>query len=330
LYRFGEGALKESRIEQSSSEIRDRIPTDADLNILLPRVKDELDKVRRQEQLSWEQWILLFAFQDYSDSNSLSAYKRIVPPADRYWADPFVLSTDGAYWIFFEEYMLNSGKGHISAMPIQPDGTVGAPTKVLEQPYHLSYPCVFDLNGTFYMVPETKQNRTIELYECVSFPDQWKLRRFLLDGIQAVDATVFRHREKWWMFVNVVDNKSMTAPWDELCIFSSDDPITGEWTPHQRNPVVCDVRRARPSGLPFERNGVLYRPGQDCSRCYGHGIRLHEVVTLTPDQYDEREVASIEPDWTAELIGVHTLNSIAGLSVADALIRRPRISNERN
>jgi len=173
-------------------------------------------------------------------------------------------------------------------------------------------------------VPESKQNRTVELYECVSFPDQWKLRRVLLEKIQAVDATIFRYQERWWIFANVADNRSTTAAWDEMCAFFTDNLLDGEWRQHARNPIVCDVRRARPAGRVFESNGALYRPGQDCSRCYGYGLRVNEILTLTADDYKEREVNFLEPTWALDVIGVHTLNFAQNLSVADALIRRPR------
>lgn len=333
LYRLGETAFwnelnANKRPEVTPISLRDRqtTPTKTAIKRLLPQLQKDATTVAHQKQVSWEQWILLFTFeQDDGPSRRLSRYKRLSPPADRYWADPFPILKDGCYWVFFEEYMLSHEKGWIAALKIDRSGTIGAPQKVLERPYHVSYPCILELNGTWYMVPETKQNRTVELYECVSFPDQWKFCRVLLDEIQAVDPTVFRYDDKWWMFVNVSDNRSLTAAWDELCVFFTDDLLHGEWRPHARNPVVSDVRRARPAGALFKNNGILYRPGQDCSRCYGYGIRLHAVSTLTADGYQEHEVAFIEPSWARDLIGVHTLNFAPGLSVADALIRRPRV-----
>jgi hypothetical protein len=38
-----------------------------------------------------------------------------------------------------------------------------------------------------------------------------------------------------------------------------------EWTAHPMNPVVSDVRCARPAGRTFEHDGVLVSPGQDSS-----------------------------------------------------------------
>ena len=40
---------------------------------------------------------------------------------------------------------------------------------------------------------------------------------------------------------------------------------------------------------------------------YGYGIKLNEIVTLTENDYSEREIAFIEPKWDKKLKGVHTL-----------------------
>ncbi len=330
LHRFGEGAFLE-RVREENRHLRFYShplyapPTPEDIAVLSPRLKERFEQVARQKQASWEQWILLYDLDGGGPSTSLWKYKRIVPPEDRYWADPFPVFHAGRYWVFIEEYVRAAAKGHISVVPIEGDGTCGPPIRALELPYHASYPCIFAHEGVWYMVPETRQNHRVELYECVSFPDQWKLRRVLLPDVDAVDPTLFCSRGRWWMFANVVENKSITAAWDELFVFYTDDPIDGEWTPHARNPVVADVRRARPAGRLFDHNGIIYRPGQDCSRGYGYGIRLHEVLTLTEDEYREREVDAIEPLWAPDLRGVHTLNFVHGLSVADALMCRPRV-----
>jgi hypothetical protein len=334
LHRFGERAFFEKVKEKNRhlgfySHPPYNTPTQSELNLLLPRLQQRSEELARQQKSSWEQWILLYDLKEAGPSTSgpstsLWRYKRIVPPQDRYWADPFPVLQDGRYWIFIEEYLLDAAKGHISVFAMDCNGKYEAPTRVLERPYHLSYPFIFRYQGSWYMIPETKQNRSVELYESVSFPDQWKLRRVLLDGVEAVDPTLFAYRGKWWLFANMVENKSATSTWDELFVFHTDDPIEGVWKSHARNPIVSDVRRARPAGRLFVHNGIIYRPGQDCSRCYGYGIRLHEILTLTEEEYREKEVCAIEPLWAPDLLGVHTLNFEQELSVADALTLRRR------
>ena len=45
---------------------------------------------------------------------------------------------------------------------------------VLDEPFHLSYPYVFEFEGEHYMVPESHQDRSLRLYRAVDFPTRWE------------------------------------------------------------------------------------------------------------------------------------------------------------
>ena len=68
----------------------------------------------------------------------------------RFYADPFVLRYDGAFHVFVEEYPYSTGKGVVSWLTIDDAGKASAPRIVLERPYHLSYPFVFEHGGQVY------------------------------------------------------------------------------------------------------------------------------------------------------------------------------------
>ena len=44
------------------------------------------------------------------------------------------------------------------------------PVKILSEDYHLSYPCITDVNGTLYMTVESAAAHKVTLYECEKFP----------------------------------------------------------------------------------------------------------------------------------------------------------------
>jgi hypothetical protein len=169
------------------------------------------------------------------------------------------------------------------------------------------------------MIPETAANKTIEVYACESFPNQWKLETVLFDGIAARDVTLFEVDGLWWMFVAIADTDSS----DELFVYYSETPF-GPWKPHQQNPVKSDVRNSRPAGRPFYWKGDLYRPAQDSSRGYGYGMRINRIVRLTPSEYIEEEVSQVLPQWRKDLRGTHTLNICDDLTVIDCLVQRRR------
>ena len=103
---------------------------------------------------------------------------------------------------------------------------------------------------------------------------------------------------------------------DELYLFFADAP-EGEWQPHPRNPVVSDVRRARPAGRVFARDGELIRPSQDCSIRYGGAVMFNRIVQLTPTDYAEVPAGRMGPGWLRGGLGTHTFNSDSEYEVVD-------------
>ena len=279
--------------------------------------------VRRaaEKALKLETWSIAFRFGSEEDWNgSLDGWSRLDPPAGWFWADPFPIERDGRYWIFFEELPRGAARAHISVIEVRRDGTTWGPVKVLERPYHLSYPFLVEEDGDLFMIPETADNRTVEIYRCTSFPTKWELERTLLSNVRCADATFHREGGRWWMFANAAAPGAEIN--DELHLFSA-ETLLGEWRPHRRNPVKSDVRSARPAGRLFRRGDGLYRPGQICTPLYGAGIALHRVTRLTADEFVEEEAARIMPR-DARTLGIHTFNRAGDLTVADAFERRPR------
>ncbi len=103
------------------------------------------------------------------------------------------------------------------------DGRFTEPKAVIRRPYHLSYPFIFEWHGDDYLIPESASNRTIELYRCVRFPDEWEFQHCLMEGISAYDATLVEHQGRWWMFA-AVKAREGASTWDELCIFHARVP----------------------------------------------------------------------------------------------------------
>jgi hypothetical protein len=116
---------------------------------------------------------------------------------------------------------------------------------------------------------------------------------------------------------------------DELFLFRSDDLLSGQWEPHPLNPVISDARTARPAGRIFEQNGVLYRPSQDCSRCYGYAVNINKIVELDEQRYREVRTAYIEPKTFPGASRVHTFSHIHGLTAVDTYMSKFRFSTGR-
>lgn len=273
-----------------------------------------------------DQWFLAFRFSPpFRELPDLGEFCCLVPPKDRFWADPFPLVRDGRFYIFFEELIFARGKAHIAYVEIDRNGRCSEPRRVLECPYHLSYPFLIETEGQLFMVPETGQNGTVELYRCIRFPDRWRFEKVLLRAKYSADATFHHVDGTWWMFVNIGTDD--TDIHDELHIFYA-DRLDGTWHPHGANPVKSDVRSARSAGRLYMRAGQLYRPAQIGVPIYGSGISINKVLKLTPTEYLEQEVARIVAPATDGILGFHTLNRAGELTVADGFIRRNRFGDK--
>ncbi len=272
-----------------------------------------------------DRWIILFAKNGENGKceADLSRYKRLpLPSDDHFQADPFVIDEGEKSYLFYEELDYKTLRGYllVSEWDEAAQSFVN-PQEILREPYHLSYPNVFNVDGTWYMIPETHENGTVDLYEVEAFPTKWKKVRTMLSGIKAVDATLLQKGGKWWMFVSIADKEGFSLN-DELHLFYCDDFRTDEWTPHPANPVVTDVTCARPAGSLLEVDGRLIRPAQNCSGVYGRGLVMNEVTKLTEKEYEERVLQQIRADFADDLVAVHTFNRSKRFSVIDAIKSR--------
>ncbi|MEZ4793739.1 MAG: hypothetical protein R2783_09835 [Gelidibacter sp.] len=268
------------------------------------------------------QWIILFQLEKSEKlSKSFHTFKRMMPPKTSFWADPFVIEKNGIYYIFIEEFVFSENKGKISVIEMDQQGNYSEPTIVIETPYHLSYPFLIEENGDLYMVPETEENRTIELYKCIEFPLKWELQETLMDNIMAADTTIYKKDNKFWLFTNVKEYNG-TKIANELMLFYCDRLVGGKWTPHPQNPIAIDHHFARPAGNIFNYGERVFRPAQNCSKHYGYGMQIMEIMTLNETEYEERQIQSIYPNWEKDVKSVHTLNFSGRLTVIDATVIR--------
>jgi hypothetical protein len=170
------------------------------------------------------------------------------------------------------------------------------------------------------MVPESRANRTINLYECVEFPYKWNFKKCLMENVSAVDTTLIQYANKWWLFTAMAENEA-GAPNVELFLFYTDDLFEGKWKAHLQNPIISDVKSARPAGSLFIKDGKLFRPSQDCSKAYGYGFDLNEIMVLSETEYREKKVLSVRPDWDKNILATHTFAKQGNLTVIDAFTR---------
>jgi hypothetical protein len=295
-------------------EARDR-PTNAMMLRLIWRVARGVVARRVSGWAGETQWFIAYR-------RGSSPPTTIMPPPGRFYADPFLFQHKGRRFIFFEDYDWTTERAVICYVELHDQGRHGEPKVALRQDCHLSYPFVFAEGDEVYMLPETAGHRRVELFRASRFPEEWTLERVLLEDVKATDATLVRHDGRLWLFVAMAVDGGRAV--DELFLFSSDS-LEGEWRPHPMNPVVSDVRSARPAGRIFKQGGHLIRPSQDCSQAYGGRLVFNRIVALTPTEYREEPISAIEPLPDTGNLRTHSYDFDDAYEVLDGYRVRPRV-----
>lgn len=237
-------------------------------------------------------------------------------PPFTFLADPFGLRRDGVNHLFAEAYDYRTRHGVIERLTLDAAGGVAGRATVLREPWHLSYPFVFEADGEVWMAPEAHRSGALTLYRGVDFPDRWEAAVRLELDTPAIDPTVFRHAGMWW--IAYAPSGPQAAKQGRLHLAFAES-LCGPWRTHPGNPVRIDRTSSRPGGTPFLDDGVLTLPVQDCSRTYGGAIRLLRLLELTPDRFVAEAGEPIAPPASAApyLDGLHTLSACGDVTLVD-------------
>ncbi len=140
-----------------------------------------------------------------------------------------------------------------------------------------------------------------------------------MTDMYAVDATLLEYEGKYWLFANVKEPGGSSL--DALHLYYASDLPAGGWISHPHNPIVKDIRSARPAGRIFMQDGKLIRPSQDSARRYGYALKFNRIMTLTETDYAEVTEGGFGPAGS-QYLATHTFNQAGELTVMDAVMRR--------
>ncbi|HVZ29741.1 MAG TPA: hypothetical protein VG839_05070 [Asticcacaulis sp.] len=247
------------------------------------------------------------------------------PGPFRFNADPFGVKHDGGFTVMVEALDYRIKRGEIHYYTYNADWSLARRGVALRQPFHLSYPSLIEDGGDIYMLPEASRSGKLTLYRAERFPDRWQPVANLLD-IPAIDASVIRHDERWWMFHALPgeDNRAMR----ELHVVHAPS-LKGPWTQHSGNPVRTGLDASRPGGTPFVHEGKLHLPVQDCIGGYGVGLNILRIDDLTPDRFAAEVVSNLSPGrlLAGYNDGLHTLSACGDVTLID--VKRLHASGAR-
>lgn len=308
------GVLKEQLSESTAMVFH--APTNAKMlkywvNCITRRIQFHLHDLFRQED--WDVGYVEVPFEQFIDSPEeydceIKWFRR--KRRSEYYADPFVITTKKDTYIFFENYDYRKGKGCIEVA--RKSEEFKKYHRVLTEPYHLSYPFVFEYDGTVYCLPEGHESNRLSLYRFNEKALQLDQDCVLMEPIRAIDPTLLYLDGRWNLFLTQKDFPSV-----KLYRYISED-LRGPYEPFYANPVKVDCAEARMAGCFFNLEGCWFRPAQNCERYYGTGVYLERIMDISDDCYEEISVDGIEPYKNSCFKeGLHTINGNEELTVFD-------------
>ncbi len=258
------------------------------------------------------QWVIVYK------NNNKSKWHKIIPNSDVFQADPFIVFKDGKYYVFYEELKFKDYHGYLMVAELDTKNNQLINDKIiLKLDYHLSYPNVFEENGTYYMIPESADSHSVDLFECTSFPYEWLKKQTLIDDIQTVDTTPLKTDNGWYLFTSEIVKGAGCD--DELSIYKSDDLLNQPFTKLYDEPVISDVTNARMAGHFIQRDGDIFRVSQNCGKRYGYQTNINKIIQIEGG-YKEEFIKAIKP--TQGALGFHTYNQANDIIIGDMEIAR--------
>lgn len=234
----------------------------------------------------------------------LAGFARRAKHRKLFCADPFLFHYQEANWLFYET-VNKAGKGMLGVLK-EINGEWIDQGIVLEEPFHLSYPQVFEHEGRVYMIPESCDfgKGNVSLYTTDSFPFGWRKVQTLIDKPFA-DATLLHHDGHWYMACYTIPPHESAELWQASSLF-------GPWERHPQWQNINQSKRLRRCGGFFiRREKELYRVAQDCNGpLYGKRLFKVKVEKITPTEYQEGKATILHDRTMPPYSYGHTYNEI--------------------
>ena len=228
---------------------------------------------------------------------------------------PFIVTdqTTSKQFVFIEELIYEKGDAHISVSELNDNELIDI-KPIIEQNFHLSYPFIFKDDNSWYLIPETRKDKSVRLYECINFPYEWQLKTTLFDDVEFLDSTIHKKGDTCFLFANEYHPKRNTSN-ESLVIYFSKS-LEEPWQAHLINPVAINIYNSRSAGNLFEYEGKLIMPTQNCALHDGHSTNFNEIE-VSESHFSMKKIGQLEPHWKLKNLGSHTWNQDNGTVITD-------------
>ena len=211
-----------------------------------------------------------------------------------FYSDPFFSPSEDIVRV--EAMNKISDKGEIVELN---QDTLGLKRIILGNPkYHYSYPFTFIDKEDEFILPEVASHSK-QFFISKPYEEEDKIFLWGLDQ-PLKDPTIININGIYYLFAGFSSFETI-----EQNLFYSLNSLDGPYKPHPLNPIVVNPKGARNAGRIFEKNGDLFRFGQNNTSSYGNGIVINKIIEISEEKYCEEEVGSIRFN---DCFGPHTID----------------------
>lgn len=230
-------------------------------------------------------------------------------PADRWFADPFIVDVTPTHIVLLvEEFLYSSGKGRLARLVVsRKDYVLERNDTLLDLDTHLSFPMIVRKHGSIFICPENSAGGKLKYYEYDISECRCILRGTMCD-LPLVDAVFEEFDGREYVFATQKPSPNGRI----LNIFKRGED--GEF--HHCQDVIFKDNIARNGGAFLRIKDRVYRPAQDCNGGYGRGLSIQRVSYCNGHFEFMEDVRMKSPRGYLDY-GMHTLNEHNGLTVVD-------------
>ena len=196
-----------------------------------------------------------------------------------WYADPLPFDYKGEVFLFCEAFNEKRQAGEIAVFTFDGQNWVN-PRVIISENYHMSYPCVFSYGDDVYMIPESQEARTLELYKADRFPYKWSKVTNLLNNVVLADPTVWQYNGIYYM-VCYKNIKPFSLQLYQLDLSKLGLKLINE--------LSYEANTGRPAGRLISYNNGLLRPSQDCREMYGRSV-IWNYITIDGSDIKESTI----------------------------------------
>lgn len=247
-----------------------------------------------------------------------------VPYHDDFWyADPIMITHNGDTYLFAECFDMRTQKGVLGCALFDEAGNLSGFRSIIEEPYHLSFPMVFEWGDKFYMIPESSDNLSLNLYCSEGDMFHWeKIKEFPTEE-PLVDTVVL---SCWGESVELLSSvihpeDPLQYRWKRLRLHRTE----GSYILEEMDTVDgCEdySRKSRMAGKLANVNGKLLLPIQESTETdYGINLYLNDFSENNLRQLKGKKLTPadihIEGIDEKQRIGVHSYAVLDQYEVVD-------------